>query len=74
MRWLLTVVPGVDRWTLQRELGPLDVVVADLTPTGLDREQVFEADGPGDLPERLTGHECSVIAVHPDSDVEPYPW
>jgi hypothetical protein len=33
---------------------------------------VFEADGPGDLPARLAGHDGSVIAVHPDSDVEPY--
>jgi hypothetical protein len=72
MRWLLTVVPGVDRFSLQRELGPLDVIVADLPPTALGAEQVFEADGPGDLPARLVSHECSVIAVHPDSDVEPY--
>jgi hypothetical protein len=72
MRWLLTVVSGVDRISLQGELGPLDVVVADLPPTPLGAEQVFEADGPGDLPARLVGHACSVIAVHPDSDVEPY--
>lgn len=72
MRWLLTVVGGVDRTALQRELGALAVVVADLPPTALGAEQVFEADGPGDLPARLVDHDCSVIAVHPDSDVEPY--
>jgi hypothetical protein len=72
MRWLLTVVPGVDRFSLQGELAPLDVVVADLAPTALGDEQVFQADGPGDLPARLADYDCSVIAVHPDSDVEPY--
>jgi hypothetical protein len=72
MRWLLTVAPGVDRFSLQRELGPLEVVVAELPPTAVGSEQVFEADGPGDLPARLAGHDGSVIAVHPDSDVEPY--
>jgi hypothetical protein len=72
MRWLRTVVPGVDRCCLQGELGPLEVVVTDRAPTTLGDEQVFEADGPDDLPARLAGHDGSVIAVHPDSDVGPY--
>jgi hypothetical protein len=72
MRWLLTTRTGVTREDLQRELEPLRVVIDDVAPTPVSDEQVFEADGPGDLPSRLEGRSTSVLKAYPDSAVGPY--
>jgi hypothetical protein len=72
MRWLLTTKVGIERADIQRELAPLEVLVDDEAPTPLDDGQVFEAEGPQDLPVRLEGRRTSVLEVYPDSTVEPY--
>lgn len=72
MRWLLTTKLGIERADIQRELEPLEVLVDDAAPIPMDDEQVFEADGPQDLPSRLEDRRTSVLKVHPDSPVEPY--
>lgn len=72
MRWLLTTKRGIERADIQRELAPLEVLVNDAAPTPIDDEQVFEAEGPRDLPSRLEGRPTSVLKVYPDSPVEPY--
>lgn len=72
MRWLLTTKPGIERADLQRELAPLQVQIDDAAPTPVEDEQVFEAQGPPDLPARLSSHSTSVLRIHPDSQVEPY--
>jgi hypothetical protein len=72
MRWLLTTKLGIERADIQRELAPLEVLVNDAAATPMGDEQVFEAEGPRDLPARLEGRRTSVLEVHPDSPVEPY--
>jgi hypothetical protein len=72
MRWLLTTRLGVERADIQRELAPLEVSVNEEAATPIGDEQVFEAEGPRDLPARLGDRRTSVLAVHPDSQVEPY--
>lgn len=72
MRWLLTTKIGIERADIQRELAPLEVLVDEAAPTPLDDGQVFEAEGPRDLPVRLEGRRTSVLEVYPDSTVEPY--
>ncbi|GEM_PF-4543737 len=72
MRWLLTTPAGIDRAHVRRDIEALGATVLDEPPTPLGDEQVFPAEGPRDLPERLRGRDTCVLGIYPDSEAEPY--
>lgn len=71
-RWLITTPQDGDLDELRKNVAEQGGTVADEPPIPLDRgEQVVEAEGPEDLPERLRGHR-DVCKVSPDSDIDLY--
>ena len=70
MRWLITVKQGSSIDSLARKVascgGCCDL---DVEPVPLgEQEQVLEADGPDDLPQRLAD-DPMVVHVHPSSEM-----
>ncbi len=71
-RWLITTSQDGDLDQLRKDVADYGGTVADEPAIPLDRgEQVVEAEGPDDLPERLHGQR-DVRKVSPDSDIDLY--
>ncbi len=71
-RWLITTAFDEDLSELRRSVEAEGGAVSDEPPIPLDRgEQVVEAEGPDDLPEKLRSHPA-VRKVSPDSEIELY--
>jgi hypothetical protein len=71
-RWLITTSDTNDLQDLRRTIVAHGGAVADEPPIPLDAgQQVLEAEGPDDLPDRLREHPA-VIKVSPDTPKHPY--
>lgn len=69
---MITTSQDGDLDQLRKNVADQGGTVADEPPVPLDRgEQVVEAEGPDDLPERLRGHR-EVRKVSPNSDIDLY--
>jgi hypothetical protein len=69
-RWLITTGADEDLDSLRETVAEQGGKLADSPPTPLDRgEQVVEAEGPDDLPEKLES-DPAVRKVSPDSPIE----
>lgn len=73
VKWLLTVLSDVDTSTASARLAEHGATV-EHDPIPLDaNEQVFEVDGPADLPARLSaGENAWVKRVNTNSEQTPY--
>jgi hypothetical protein len=71
-RWLITTSRAGDLEELRRAIAAHGGTVGDepTVPLGTD-EQVVEAEGPDDLPDRL-GEHPAVLKISPDSPKHPY--
>jgi hypothetical protein len=70
-RWLITTSDTSDLQELRRAIAAQGGAVTE-EPIPLDAgEQVVEAEGPDDLPERLSQHPA-VLKVSPDTPKHPY--
>jgi hypothetical protein len=73
MRWLLTIGKDVDVQELRTELERLGSTVDPAPSVPLDAdEQVVRAEGPDDLPARLTRAGLGAVKAYPDSELELY--
>jgi hypothetical protein len=69
-RWLITTGADENLDSLRETVAQQGGVLGDSPPIPLDRgEQVVEAEGPEDLPEKLESHP-GVRKVSPDSQIE----
>jgi hypothetical protein len=69
-RWLITVSRDEDLDRLREEVAAHGGAVDDTPPIPMDEDdQVLEAEGPDDLPQKLERHPA-VRKVSPDSDIE----
>ncbi|MGH3366534.1 MAG: hypothetical protein ACRDOY_04970 [Nocardioidaceae bacterium] len=70
--WLIRTSKQADLGALRAEIAAHGGTVYEESPIPLgDAEQVVEAEGPDDLPERL-GPNPSVLDVSPDTPKHPY--
>jgi hypothetical protein len=69
-RWLITTGADEDLDSLRETVAEQGGVLAESPPIPLDPgEQVVEAEGPDDLPEKLESHPA-IRKVSPDSSID----
>ncbi len=73
MRWLITIAVDTELDDLQATVSEVGGELSDDPPIPLDGdEQVVGANGPADLPARLSAADAAVVKVSPDSELELY--